>query len=198
MKMPIRFAAPEGAAAKTFACAGALLILGCAATPAAAQSLTACSVGQRVKSPAGPATVVSVQGSGCTVRVDGRPYNDVYAAFMLEALGGAPPRAGASNRAAASNRAVAPVAPAPGGIPRPGNYQCVGGPAGNLKLRFFAGGGYANEQGASGRYVPGKNGQIKFVSGPWEGFYAKVLAHGRIGLTSVEGGSFYNMTCDPR
>ncbi|MBX3563320.1 MAG: hypothetical protein KF730_01970 [Sphingomonas sp.] len=176
---------------KPLACVAAVLIAGCASAPAEAQSLSSCSVGQRVKSPAGPATVVSVQGSSCTVRVDGRSYNDVYAAFMLEALGGPP-------RTAAQPRAAAPVAAAPGGNPKPGVYQCVGGPAGNLKLRFFTGGGYANEQGARGRYAPGKNGQIKFVTGPWEGYYGKVLANGRIGLTSVEGGSFYNMTCDPR
>ncbi|OYY91244.1 MAG: hypothetical protein B7Y45_04470 [Sphingomonas sp. 28-66-16] len=155
--------------------------------------MTGCAIGQRVKAPAGPATVVSIQGSACTVRVDGRPYTDVYAAFMLDAL-----EAPAPSPSRASPPATATNGTAPGGNPKPGLYQCFGGPAGNLKLRFLGGNGYANEQGVKGSFAPGRDGQIKFVSGPWKGFFGKVLAHGRIGLTSVDGGSFYNLTCDPR
>jgi hypothetical protein len=162
------------------------------AAPASA-GLTSCSIGQRVKAPAGPATVVSTQGSACTVRVDGRPYTDVYAAFMLDPIGGAAPSQSRNPAPSTANNGSAP-----GGNPKPGLYQCVGGPSGNLKLRFLGGNAYANEQGVRGTFAPGRNGQIRFVSGAWAGFFGKVLAHGRIGLTSVDGGSFYNMTCDPR
>ena len=76
--------------------------------------------------------------------------------------------------------------------------ECYGGPAGNMKLSFGGGATYANEQGKQGRYTIGQGGQIAFVSGPWAGFYAKVLGPGKVGLTSKPNQSFYYMTCDRR
>lgn len=104
---------------------------------------------------------------------------------MLTAIAGSPARA-------------APPAAQAGGAPRPGNYQCFGGSAGNMKLRFMGRNSYANEQGASGTYKFRPSGQMEFVSGPWKGFYAKSLGNGRVGLTSRPDGTFYQMTCDPR
>ncbi len=83
-------------------------------------------------------------------------------------------------------------------MPRAGNYQCFGCAAGNMKLRFTGGNGYANEQGSAGVFRMRPSGQMEFTSGPWKGFYAKTLDNGRVGLTSKADGTFYQMTCDPR
>lgn len=152
--------------------------------PAAAQEkLSKCYVGQRVGLPgSGQGTVVALRGSGCDVKADGYDNVQTWAAWMLTAV------------AASPVQRAAPVA----ATPKPGNYQCFGGPAGNLKLRFGAGNSYANEQGSAGTYKVRPSGQLEFVSGPWAGFYAKTLDGGRVGLTSRAESTFYNMTCDPR
>ncbi len=147
---------------------------------APAEALSSCTVGQRVMAPGdSPATVVAVQGSGCRVRRDGVTYTDMYAAFMLKPL--------------------VPVREAPAGdagLPASGPYQCSGGAAGNLKLHFTGPGRYANAQGKSGAYQRLPGGKLAFTSGPWEGFFARVLPHGRVGLTSSENSTVYYMTCD--
>lgn len=150
------------------------------------QKLIACHVGQRVGLPgSGQGTVVALRGTGgCDVKADGYENVQTWAAWMLTSVGGA---------AAPLNKAVLP-----GGAPRPGNYQCFGGSAGNMKLRFGGGNSYSNEQGATGSYKFRPSGQMEFVSGPWKGFYAKTLGNGRVGLTSKPDGTFYQMTCDPR
>jgi hypothetical protein len=181
---------------KPLAFAGLLAAAWAMAGPAAA--LDKCSVGQRVVKPGGElATVTATSGSGCTVRADGEPFTDTYAAFMLDP---APGGGGGGTAPAARSRDSAPTPTAPtGGGPVPGLYQCTGGPAGNLKLRFLGGGRYANEQGKVGVYsYNAGNGRMAFTSGPWSGFFGKVLAGGRIGLTSKPDASFYQMTCDRR
>jgi hypothetical protein len=166
------------------AAAPAACFLALMAHPAAAQEkLRSCAVGQRVVMPGGyPGTVSAVYGQGgCTVK-DAKGLESSWAAFMLSA---------------------APGSPAPKEAPIPptlkaGTYQCFGGAAGNMKLRFGPGATYANEQGAKGVYIMRPSGQMQFTSGPWKGFYAKTLDNGRVGLTSKPDGTFYQMTCDPR
>ena len=118
---------------------------------------------------------------GCTVR-DEKFLESSWAAFMLTPAPSLPVRN------------PAPVGP----TPTPADYQCYGGAAGNMKLRFFAGNAYANEQGARGSYKLRPSGQMEFTSGPWAGFYAKTLGTGKVGLTSRPDGTFYQMTCDKR
>lgn len=162
----------------------AAAFLTCGAFPASAQQkLQSCSVGQKVLMPGGyPGTVSAVYGQGgCTVK-DAKGLESSWAAFMLSAAPGAP---------APKNTPV----PA---TPKAGKYQCFGGAAGNIKLTFGPGATYANEQGARGAYAMRPSGQMQFTSGPWKGYYAKTLDHGRVGLTSKPDGTFYQMTCDPR
>lgn len=151
------------------------------------QRLTSCRVGQRVVLPGGGmGTVISLTpNKACNVQADGYKDYQAWSAWML---------------APAPGTAAATVAPKPagGGTPRTGNYQCFGGAAGNMKLRFGPGASYANEQGKTGAYKMRPSGQMEFVSGPWAGFYAKTLGDGRVGLTSRADSTFYQMTCDPR
>ncbi len=160
---------------------GGVLVL--ASHPALA--LDGCKVGQRVKKPGGKlATVTVVAGSGCTVRADGEPFTDTYAAFMLD------PAPGSAPDMPKSQAAKAPAAT--------GFYQCTSGAAGNLTLRILAGGRYANAQGVTGNYTRDASGRMAFKGGPWDGYYGATLAGGRIGLTASPTGTFYQMTCDRR
>jgi hypothetical protein len=163
-----------------------------------AHALERCSVGQRVKAPAGLGTVVAIQngGVGCTVQIDGRPstIQDTYGAFMLDPVA-APPQPNGSNRQNGS-------APTPA-TARPGAYQCYGGPAGNMTFVVLSGGRYAGAQGTSGQMRmtgPHKDRPawrtFALVGGPLDGFYGALMNDGRIGLTSQANASFYNMTCD--
>lgn len=155
-----------------------------AISPTTAQEkMRACYVGQKVLMPGGhPGTVSAVYGQGgCTVR-DEKFLESSWAAFMLTPAPGSPVR----------------NPPPVGATPAPGDYQCYGGSAGNMKLRFFAGNAYANEQGSRGSYKLRPSGQMEFISGPWAGFYAKSLETGKVGLTSKADGTFYQMTCDKR
>lgn len=163
----------------------AVVAFAASAFPAVAQEkLTACYVGQRVETPGGAqGTVVALRGTGgCDVRGDRFKDVQTWAAFMLKPVAGSPVKK------------AEPVA----ATPKAGLYQCNGGAAGIMKLRFAGAGSYSNEQGSSGAYKMRPSGQMEFTSGPWKGFYAKTLPNGRVGLTSVADGTFYNMTCDPR
>lgn len=165
------------------------------ATPSPASALDRCSVGQRVLSPAGrPATVVSLNGTACVIRVDGQSYTDTYAAFMLTAApGGAP-------AAAAPVRPAPPAArPSASNGPAVGAYQCVSGGAGNLNLRILAGGRYANAQGVTSSFsYDASSRRLRFSGGPWDGYGGRLLDGGRIGLSADPNASFYQMTCDRR
>ena len=148
----------------------------------AGEGLESCRVGQKVLSPGGkPGTVTKVEReTACTVLQDDGTGEGVWSAFMLRAAPGSPAPA------------AKPISP----MPTAGLYQCRGGPAGNLKLRFGPGNRYANEQGTAGAFTIANDGQISFTSGPWEGFFAKNLGKGKVGLTSRPNQSFYYMTCD--
>lgn len=111
-------------------------------------------------------------------------------AVLLTPLG---PQAAQKAAPKAPATKAAPKAAA-GSVPA-GNYQCYGGSAGNMKLTFRGPGQYANEQGSAGAYA--MNGvDITFTSGPWEGFYGRVLPDGRVGLSSRPNAGSYYMTCE--
>lgn len=79
----------------------------------------------------------------------------------------------------------------------PGLYHCVaaGGVAGVLKLEIIDAGQYGNGAGKKGRYSTGGDGKLTFESGPWAGYFGKVLGPGKIGLASRDNG-YYGTTCD--
>jgi hypothetical protein len=151
------------------------------AAPAPKASGTLCTLGQRVLTPGGKAgTVTKVEGSGCTVTNDATGLSDVWAAFMLKPAPG-----------------TAPVAEVTPGAPAAGMYLCRGGPAGNFRIAFNAGSSYANEQGAAGAYAfDPATANIDFTTGPWAGFYGRVLADGDVGMTGKPDRSFFAMTCE--
>ena len=165
------------------------------ASPASA--LDRCTVGQRVLSPAGrPATVVSLNGTACVIRVDGQSFTDTYAAFMLSAAPGGQPN---TPTPAPRTPAVPNPSTSTTGGPATGLYQCVSGAAGNLTLRILGGGRYANAQGVTGRYsYDAASRRLRFSGGPWDGYGGRVLDGGRIGLSADVNSSFYQMTCDRR
>lgn len=172
------------------------------AAPSPVSALDRCMVGQRVLSPAGrPATVVSLNGSACVIRVDGQSFTDTYAAFMLSAAPGASGSSAARPSPATPARPAPAPAPTPasGGGPAAGLYQCVSGSAGNLTLRILGGGRYANAQGVTGRYsFDAGSRRMRFSGGPWDGYGGRLLDGGRIGLSADVNASFYQMTCDRR
>jgi preprotein translocase subunit YajC len=173
---------------KSIECLTVVAIAAVLAAPAAwsqqsQQKLSSCSVGQKVLTPGGkPGTVVEVTANkACRVKQDDGMSSGVWSAFMLSPAPGT----------------VAAAADIPS-TPKPGMYQCYGGQAGNMKLRFSAGNTYANEQGKSGSYKMRPSGQMEFTSGPWAGFYAKTLENGRVGLTSRADSRTYMMTCEQK
>ncbi|MBI3147692.1 MAG: hypothetical protein HYZ17_04190 [Betaproteobacteria bacterium] len=79
-----------------------------------------------------------------------------------------------------------------------GTYHCVaaGGVAGTLQIVIKSASRYADRKGKTGEYTyDAKSGEIRFPSGPWEGFYGAQLRAGKIGIASRPGGS-YNTICD--
>lgn len=85
-----------------------------------------------------------------------------------------------------------------GGHPAPGAYQCLGGPAGNIKIAFDGQGGYAAEDGTPGTYDLDGGGNIVFATGPWVDFFARRLRENSVGMTSDLSRNFFEMTCDLR
>jgi hypothetical protein len=147
----------------------------------ASARMESCSVGQKVMLPGGKlGTVIEVNGPGCKVRQDGTNWEGVWSAFMLD-----PAPGGDDMAPVPTERAIGP-----------GMYQCHGGSAGNMKLQFLENGKYANEQGTSGEFQAISSDEISFVTGPWEGFFGRILGLDKIGLTSRTAQSTYYMTCD--
>lgn len=135
------------AAGSAAALAAAMAVLvGAAPSPAAAQKMESCRVGQRVKTPGGLlATVVAAKGAGCTIKTDvGNTFIDgVFSAFMLTPVAGSP---------------VAPPPPTPGGGALPlGEYACYGSGGRvmiGLGFKLLPGGRYDDLDGKSpGRYA---------------------------------------------
>lgn len=152
------------AALAALAAAAALLL---PASPAKAQldpnGTGNCRVGGTVSLRDGRVgTVVRAQGNSCHVRLgDG---SEQYALqWMLTPVRG--------GKGAAAGKAAPAGGGAGGGKVVPGNYQCYGGPAGNMRVR---------------------------LTGPrYNGSYAVPLPDGRVGLSNRPTGPFY-MTCERR
>ncbi|HEX8261494.1 MAG TPA: hypothetical protein VF547_01320 [Allosphingosinicella sp.] len=160
-----RLSASSVGAAAALAVAAAALVL--PSQPAKAQldpnGTGNCRVGGTVSLRDGRVgTVVRAQGNSCHVRLaDG---SEQYALqWMLTPVRG--------GKGAPASGAGGKGAPAGGGKLVPGNYQCYGGAAGNMRVR---------------------------LTGPrYNGAYAVPLPDGRVGLSYRPGGPFY-MTCERR
>jgi hypothetical protein len=127
-----------------------------------------CRVGLSVAARDGRVGIVEdAQGNSCHVRFpDGS--RDYFQQWMLKPSGRA-----ASSPAAAAGRRPGPSAGSAGsGTVRPGNYQCFGGAAGNMR--------------------------ITLTGNRWKEFYAAPLPDGRVGLSSRPNGRPYYMICERR
>lgn len=84
-----------------------------------------------------------------------------------------------------------------GGGPATGRYECwaAGGVAGTLNLEITGPSSYAGNGKAGDYTFSPENGRITFSSGPWAGFYGKLLGPTKIGISSRPGGSS-NTVCD--
>ncbi|HEX8240940.1 MAG TPA: hypothetical protein VF574_14490 [Allosphingosinicella sp.] len=110
--------------------------------------------------------VEDAQGNSCHVRFpDGS--RDYFQQWMLKPGGRSPSPTAASGRGSG-----APAGPAGAGAVRPGNYQCFGGAAGNMR--------------------------ITLTGNRWKEFYAAALPDGRVGLSSRPNGRPYYMICERR
>lgn len=173
--------------------AGAALLL---STSGASAYMKSCAVGQRVEHDAMTGTVVQVDPghdgqAWCYVNQDDGKQNAAWPAWMLSPSG--------ANAAATQNLT-------------PGHYECWGqggaGPsaacasAGCVSMHYMfqdvnigGGGSYADKGGRTGawRYDPGSR-TIQFASGPYAGWSAKYLDHGKIGL-SPKPTNYWSMIC---
>ena len=138
----------------------ALLAVSGLAGPAVAQlskeGTNNCRVGLTVKDRDGKTgTVESADGNSCYV-----VYPDGTKRYALQWM--LTPVAGKT----------APAKPATGGKIVPGNYQCYGGPAGNMR--------------------------ITLTGERWNDMYAKALPDGKVGLSSKPNTTLFYMTCERR
>ena len=77
-----------------------------------------------------------------------------------------------------------------------GDYSCwVGEEAAAAGIRITGDSTYESG-GRKGNFRLEPSGKIRFKSGPFSTFNGKLLSGRRIGM-NLNGGSFYNMTCDP-
>jgi hypothetical protein len=108
-------------------------------------------------------TVVRAQGNSCHVRLADGTERYALQWMLTPVRGGKAPSAAAGNTRGGGGGA--------GGKIVPGNYQCYGGSAGNMRIK---------------------------LTGPrYNGAYAVPLPDGRVGLSFRPGGPFY-MTCERR
>ncbi len=76
-----------------------------------------------------------------------------------------------------------------------GPYECYVGSQAAGGLRITAPGSYVSD-GKSGKFRVEPSRKIVFESGPFSEYHAKLLAGPKIGM-NLNGGTFYNMVCDP-
>lgn len=76
-----------------------------------------------------------------------------------------------------------------------GSYNCYVGEQAAGGMKITAPGSYESD-GKRGKYRVEPSRKIVFESGPFAEYHAKLLAGPRIGM-NLNGGSFYNLTCDP-
>src|ERR1051326_5024017 len=118
--------------------------------------------------------IIAVESSTCRVRLDGSGKTIPYLFWMLHS-------AGASVET--DDKLVV------------GKYDCwVGSQAAGGK-RITSPSTYESD-GKKGTFHVEPSRKIVFESGPFSTFNAKLLAGPRIGM-NMNGGTFYNMTCDP-
>jgi hypothetical protein len=136
-----------------------------------------CVVGSKVEDRENlTGTIVTVERGTCRVKLDQGGKVVPYQFWMLHAAGG--------SRETDDKLVV-------------GKYDCwVGGSgAGTLTINSMT--SYESE-GKSGKFhVEATTRKIVFETGPFSRYHAKLLNGPKIGL-NLNGGSFYNMTCDPQ
>lgn len=141
----------------------------------------ACQVGARVTDRQNRSgVVVEAKNSDCWVTLDDGTKH-YYLAWMLKPAGAA----GEANSGSSKT------------LER-GTYRCwaAGGTAGTLRLVVRSSTRYADRNGQAGTYAfDPSTQQITFTSGPWAGYYGKLLAPGKIGLSSRPG-AYYGTVCD--
>ena len=76
-----------------------------------------------------------------------------------------------------------------------GKYNCWVGSEGAGEMRVTGASTYEAD-GKKGTYPVEASGKIVFESGPFSSYHAKILDSHRIGM-NLNGGTFYNLTCDP-
>ena len=118
--------------------------------------------------------VVSAGDSMCRVLLDGSGKTTAYLFWMLHAAGGS---------AETNDKLVI------------GKYDCWVGSQITGGMRITGPATYETD-GKTGKYHIEASRKIVFESGPFSTYYAKLLPGPRIGL-NLNGGTFYNMTCDP-
>ena len=126
----------------------------------------------------GPITRVDRAWSYCYIRQDDTGKEVGYLYSLLLRDGGAPAKGGSGGKLAT------------------GTYMCwVGSEASASGLKITGATTYESD-GKPGKYHLEASGAIVFESGPFSGFHGKLLAGGRVGM-NMNGGTFYNLTCDP-
>jgi hypothetical protein len=118
--------------------------------------------------------IIAVESSTCRVRLDGSGKTIPYLFWMLHS-------AGASVET--DDKLVV------------GKYDCWVGSQAAGGMRITSPSTYESD-GKKGTFHVEPSRKIVFESGPFSTFNAKLLAGPRIGM-NMNGGTFYNMTCDP-
>jgi hypothetical protein len=76
-----------------------------------------------------------------------------------------------------------------------GGYACYVGQQAAGSMKIITPGTYESD-GKRGKYRVEPSRKIVFESGPFSEYHAKLLAGPKIGM-NLNGGDFYNLTCDP-
>jgi hypothetical protein len=118
--------------------------------------------------------IIALDGPECRVQLDATGEKIPYLFWMLHAAGGS---------ALTNDKLVI------------GNYECWVGTQMAAGIRITGPTSYVFD-GRSGKFHIEPSRQIVFESGSLRGFNAKLLPGPRIGI-NMNGGTFYNMACDP-
>ena len=119
--------------------------------------------------------VLAIEGGTCRVKLDRDGKTATYMPWMLRAAG-----------ASAETDDQLPA----------GLYLCYVGSQASGSMTITSPGNYEAD-GKRGKYRVEPSRKIVFESGPFSEYHAKLLAGPRIGM-NLNGGTFYNLTCDPK